>query len=63
MKKEDLLPPHITCHIYSKDFEGSGRIIEFVRHLRLIHDVIELDNHPRHKILKAKYIIVRNKGQ
>jgi len=61
-KGEDLLPPLITCNTCSKDFEGFDRVIEFVRHLRFVHYIIELDHHPRRKVLKEKYIIMRKEG-
>jgi len=60
-------PSCITCNICSQNFEGRNREYNFVRHLRLVHEITftfatELDNHPRANILNEKYEIKAKRG-
>jgi len=56
-KGEDLYPSCITCNICSQNFEGKNRAPNFIRHLRFVHEITELDSHPRANIFNEKYEI------
>jgi len=58
-KQEDHF---IICNKCAEIFQNFNQIIKFIKHLRSTHNIIELDNHPKSKILKDKFIIMKQQG-
>jgi len=63
-KEEEDFPPCITCKkcLSVKCYEGFNRVNDFIKHLRFIHKITGVNNHPQANILNKKYKIMEANG-
>jgi len=63
-KEEEDFSSCITCKECPsvKRYKGPSRVTDFIKHLRFVHKITGVNNHPQANILNEKYKITEDRG-